>query len=235
MTRPTARQLALILSPWLLVVLGVAGAHFGVLGPYLGFRLFLIGGILAALVGVAAAFGFRRDGPWLLALVSGLAAPIGLIGPSLGSLGVPAVNDVSTDLEDPPVIDPERADGDVPLGDVSFPADTAETVRAAYLEGPDAIGTLSLPRLDRAIDASISCLRDEGTELVDFAGGSDTLQATYTTSIFRFPDDVAVRVRTRDGAVRVDVRSRSRVGKSDLGVNAARIRRILACVEERAG
>ena len=56
------------------------------------------------------------------------------------------------------------------------------------------------------------------------------LEATATTMFFRFKDDVAVRVRpdpTRPGGSIVDMRSISRVGGSDVGVNAARIRRFL--------
>jgi fatty-acyl-CoA synthase len=54
------------------------------------------------------------------------------------------------------------------------------------------------------------------------------IEAVATTFWFGFKDDVVVRVRPgAAGGSRVDVRSVSRVGQSDLGANAARIRRIL--------
>jgi uncharacterized protein (DUF1499 family) len=62
---------------------------------------------------------------------------------------------------------------------------------------------------------------------VDPAGG--TLLARETSTIFRFVDDVVVRVRpAAGGGSIVDVRSKSRVGRGDIGANAARIRRFAA-------
>ena len=46
-------------------------------------------------------------------------------------------------------------------------------------------------------------------------------------------DDVVIRVRAERASCRVDIRSASRLGRGDLGVNAARIRRFLrACERE---
>ncbi len=52
------------------------------------------------------------------------------------------------------------------------------------------------------------------------------IEATDTSRMFRFVDDIAVRIRPDGTGSRVDVRSKSREGKGDLGVNAARIRRL---------
>ena len=58
---------------------------------------------------------------------------------------------------------------------------------------------------------------------MDAAAG--TLLARQTSKVFRFVDDILVRVRPGDGGgALVDVRSKSRVGRGDMGVNAARIR-----------
>ena len=55
------------------------------------------------------------------------------------------------------------------------------------------------------------------------------IEATDTTFWFRFKDDVALRVSAvPDGTSRVDMRSVSRLGRSDLGTNARRIREFLA-------
>jgi uncharacterized protein (DUF1499 family) len=48
-----------------------------------------------------------------------------------------------------------------------------------------------------------------------------------TTRFFGFKDDVVVRVKPEGAGSRVDVRSLSRVGKSDVGKNASRIRAYL--------
>ncbi|MCY7298530.1 MAG: DUF1499 domain-containing protein [Ilumatobacteraceae bacterium] len=60
---------------------------------------------------------------------------------------------------------------------------------------------------------------------VDFASG--LVEMTATTRWFGFQDDVAVHARSTSIRVRVDLRSVSRVGLSDVGTNAARIRAFL--------
>src|SRR5207237_3453093 len=53
------------------------------------------------------------------------------------------------------------------------------------------------------------------------------IEATDTTLLFGFKDDVVIRVAPNAGGTRVDVRSLSRVGGSDVGVNATRVRSFL--------
>ena len=61
---------------------------------------------------------------------------------------------------------------------------------------------------------------------------SGTIEAVATTRLFGFQDDIAIRVRADGaGASRVDVRSKSRDGKGDLGTNAARIRAYVTALE----
>jgi uncharacterized protein (DUF1499 family) len=52
------------------------------------------------------------------------------------------------------------------------------------------------------------------------------IEATDTSRVFRFVDDIAVRIRSDANGSRIDVRSKSREGKGDLGANAARIRKL---------
>jgi uncharacterized protein (DUF1499 family) len=59
-----------------------------------------------------------------------------------------------------------------------------------------------------------------------------TLEAVCRSSLFGFQDDIAIRVRADGaGASKVDMRSKSRDGQGDLGVNAARIRAYVAALE----
>ncbi|MEC7162978.1 MAG: DUF1499 domain-containing protein, partial [Pseudomonadota bacterium] len=60
------------------------------------------------------------------------------------------------------------------------------------------------------------------------------IEATASTPFFGFRDDVIIRVTEDTGGARVDMRSASRVGLSDLGVNAGRIRDFMAMVTQRA-
>ena len=88
-------------------------------------------------------------------------------------------------------------------------------------------------RLQRAPEAAygdaMAAVEDEGLELVASDPVAGRIEATATTAWFGFKDDVVIRVRPGDdGSSLVDVRSKSRMGMSDLGANAARIRNLLA-------
>ena len=50
-----------------------------------------------------------------------------------------------------------------------------------------------------------------------------------------FKDEIIIRIAASDGGARVDLRSRSRIGRIDRGVNAKRIRAFLAALKENAG
>ncbi|NQY14350.1 MAG: DUF1499 domain-containing protein [Henriciella sp.] len=75
-----------------------------------------------------------------------------------------------------------------------------------------------------------------GWDMVSNQATGDTVQieATATSGWFGFKDDVAVRVRTADGATEVDIRSTSRVGLSDLGANSTRVHGLMVELEDRA-
>lgn len=57
------------------------------------------------------------------------------------------------------------------------------------------------------------------------------IEATATTRLLRFKDDVVIRVRAEGSGTRLDMRSASRVGKTDLGANARRIRHFLSILK----
>ena len=78
--------------------------------------------------------------------------------------------------------------------------------------------------LQRAIDAA----RSLGWEVTASDAPSGRIEAIATTSWWGFKDDVVIRVRPEGTGSRVDVRSVSRVGVSDLGANAKRVREFLA-------
>ena len=57
--------------------------------------------------------------------------------------------------------------------------------------------------------------------------GEGRIEATATTRLLRFKDDVIIRIRAADLGTRLDIRSTSRIGGGDLGANAKRIRAFL--------
>lgn len=66
-------------------------------------------------------------------------------------------------------------------------------------------------------------------EAVDPSAG--TLHATHRTLVFRFVDDVHVRVEPAPTGSRVHARSRSRIGKGDLGQNRRNLRMLLRALQ----
>ena len=75
----------------------------------------------------------------------------------------------------------------------------------------------------------------EDWDIVAAEQAAGRIEATDRTFWFGFADDIVVRVRPTDVGSRVDVRSVSRVGVSDVGANAARIRAYLADLAEQIG
>jgi uncharacterized protein (DUF1499 family) len=70
-------------------------------------------------------------------------------------------------------------------------------------------------------------LKEQGLEIISIDTEMGLLEATDTTKWFGFKDDLVVRISEEQRGTRVDVRSVSRVGVSDVGVNAARIQKFL--------
>lgn len=136
--------------------------------------------------------------------------------------GVPPIHDISTDLERPPefrAVLPLRADAPNPA-EHGGPALAAEQ-REAY---PD-IRPLRLEMgPGDAFARTLAEAKAMGWEIVAADSALGRIEATETTRWFGFKDDVVVRITPVPGGSRVDVRSVSRVGKGDVGTNAARIR-----------
>lgn len=207
------------------------GAVFGALGwlvPMLG------AGALAALVGGVLMFVQRAVFPGLVSLVVAAAA----IGMAAGPVQmrqtageVPFIHDVTTDTDDPPLfvaILPLRADAPNPP---EYDREQAEAQRGYYDLAPVLI---ERPAAE-VFGIARSALEAEGLRIVGASPREGRLEAVATTRWFGFKDDVVVRVRDANGiAAIVDVRSKSRVGGSDLGANAARIEAILARIEAAA-
>jgi len=196
------------------------------------FRWAAYGGAAAAvlsLVGmiVARPGGARRGFPLaLLGLGIGLVALIIPWQWWQKAQRVPFIHDITTDLENPPLfvaILPLRA---------SAP-NTAEyggpEVAAQQRTGYPDLGplTLQVPP-EQAFSRALAAAQGMEWEIVVSEPTEGRIEATATTFWFGFKDDVVVRVTPTNGGSRIDVRSVSRVGRSDVGANAERITAYLA-------
>jgi hypothetical protein len=188
-----------------------------------------IAAVAVSLLGLIRAFGGERRGSALLLAALGLV--IGLVTAWIPwswkqrAEQVPPIHDISTDLSDPPVfeaIQPLRADAPNPS---EYGGDSiAEQQREGY---PD-LGPLTLDAPPEAVFLrAVEAGREMGWEIVESDPDRGRIEATATTPWFGFKDDVVVRIRPERGGSRVDVRSVSRVGRSDVGTNARRIEEYL--------
>ncbi|WP_440997000.1 DUF1499 domain-containing protein [Arhodomonas sp. SL1] len=142
---------------------------------------------------------------------------------------VPPIHDITTDTADPPAFRALATARDKAPNAVSYPGGrTARLQRQAY-PGIDPL-RLNAPRA-RVREAAVAEVRDRGWELA--AVTDDAIEATATTFWFGFRDDVVIRLRDTGNSVRVDMRSASRIGTSDVGTNAARIRSYLEALRHR--
>lgn len=208
-------------------------ARLRLLPPLAAFGLFnlalLCGGGIALVLGVigivrgAGADGGGR-GTAILAGAIGLGclAFIGVI--FAGATAKPAIHDITTDVNDPPIFVEAALNAANRGRDLSYPNgadDTPRLQRAAY---PDLNPIVVQMGAGEAFDATLEAAEAIGWTVVARDDAARTFEAEHETSVFRFVDDVAVRVRPREGGAVVDVRSTSRVGVGDMGVNAERIR-----------
>jgi len=149
------------------------------------------------------------------------------------SMASAPIHDISTDLVDPPAfvaVLPLREGADNPPGYAG--EETAAIQRSAY---PDLRPlTISKPPgevFDRAREVADSL----GWTLVDANQAEGRIEATDTTFWFGFKDDIVIRIQRTDAGSVVDVRSKSRVGRGDVGANAKRIRAFLSRLEAALG
>ncbi len=232
------------LSALTLIFFSVAGAHYRLLSPFVGFRLFaasmLLGGLFAFIFGfgglLSTAKGEGRPGRGQARF--GLLVGAGLLG-SLATLlagqdsRLP-IHDITTDLEDPPTF-VQLAERPANQGrDLSYPHGAEDSRDLQRENFPDLEPIeLGLPLPDAFVEAEAVAL-DLGWTVIHSNLGQGLLEAEAESGLFRFVDDVVVRLRpTVQGGTRLDLRSTSRVGVSDLGANAARIRSFEAALRSR--
>jgi len=191
---------------WLLIALLVAAAAELLLAVFI-----LIKG-RRGLMGPAIAFG-----------IISLTMALGPIQMFKTAQDVPAIHDITTDVSDPPVFvstAPMRKEGMNPAE-----YDTEQT--AQQLEAyPDIVPIEVAVDADVAFDASLKAARAIGLELLTKDKSRGLIEGTATTRWFGFKDDVVIRVRPTDEGSVIDIRSKSRIGRSDIGANADRIREL---------
>lgn len=252
--------LAVALVLWFLFA--VFGPKFGLIDWKLGFLTMVVGvgpilmGVVALIAVIALVLAFVK-GPrsewWKAALA--LAIPValfaGLMSVRAKGESVPPIHDVATDTANPPQFSPETVamresfganplnDYATPIGEFEMWAERTKGQPIASKSHADIIAESYADLAPVAYSVSDADAMAAVAEAMDDIGLSDvrrddpagTVEGTAETFAFGFKDDVVARVAEGE----IDLRSVSRVGVSDLGYNAARVRELAKAIEARLG
>jgi uncharacterized protein (DUF1499 family) len=193
-----------------------------------GFYVAVAGVALGLATIVPTRPGDRRRGfvAALLALAIGAAAAYMPLNWFLRAQHSPELNDISTDIANPPALvvtlQLRRGAPNPP----AYPGASAGVLqRTAYPDIVPVVLPLSPAEAFKRVDNAAMAM---DWEIVARAPADGRLEAVATSEWFGFRDDIVVRIRPDGTGSRVDIRSKSRVGESDLGVNARRIRDFIA-------
>ncbi len=191
-----------------------------------------VGAVIALLGGVLAWLSHSHRG-LILSLISLLIALVVLGIPwcyRQQAGRVPPIHDITTDVSNPPrfvTILPLRKSA-INTTEYGGPAIAAQQ-QAAY---PDIVPLeLALPSAE-AFKKALDAAQAMGWQIIAAHEQQGIIEATDTTFWFGFKDDIVVRITATKEGSRIDVRSLSRVGRSDIGANAKRIRKYLKRLRE---
>ena len=136
-------------------------------------------------------------------------------------LTAPPINDISTDLDEPPPLASGKP----------YPKRFVRVVQRHY-------AWLKPLRLDRPVAEVLGAAERTARGMerwrVDHVSADEgVIQGVAVTGLLRFRDDICIRLRAAGDGTRVDMRSASRIGRGDFGANAERIRAFFEALERR--
>lgn len=219
-----------------LALAGIVASHFGLTPPLTGFQLFLLAflfSILGFLIGIIALLvtflmPTRRAGR--SRAVAGTIMSLMILAP-VGDIFMthrvyPPINDITTDTKDPPEFVHAQ---DLPANqgrNMKYAAATYATKQ----EAAPAYKDLTPLQLDGKPNDVFEKAEIIAGEISDWQityndPKTRSLEGTATSMVFRFKDDFVIQVRAADSSGSlVEMRSKSRDGKGDLGTNYNRIK-----------
>lgn len=213
---------------------GMTLAHNEIVASRTGALLFALSGLvgLGAFMGAALVLVFTRHYGAALVGVAGLMPLVAVTSTVFAAFQHPAINDVSTDVTNPPAFVqaptlPENAGRDL-----KFPPENVELVQRHYAElKPLALNLAPPQAYERALAIAKTHAPEWSITREDPA--NLTFEGVAISKLFRWRSDFIVRARPgADGGALLDMRARAREGRSDLGVNARRIAQYFAEIAE---
>lgn len=195
---------------------GVAAMAVSVLGLLFALGSMQRRGVVLAVLGLVIG-GVAAYFPWHASEMRGVYPPM---------------HDITTDAANPPSFDFAAAMRTAEQGaGVAYPADAGAQQQKFY-PGIEA-AMLAVPPA-QAFDRALAVVKAKGWTIVKTDPQAGVIDAYDKSFWFGFTDDVAIRVTAADNGSRVDIRSGSRQGRGDFGVNAARVRGFLAALKAQS-
>ncbi len=197
----------------------------------------LLGGLTIGLLAFAAAFIKPRKGAGFLLAMIAITIPVAGMYKASSTRAVagtlPSIHDISTDTQDVPmfgdkIMAQRNATNGVNSADYIGKTDKREKELVSVLQARDYADIRPIISADTpalAYEKSLDAVKALGWDVVDARPADKIIEATDTTFWFGFKDDIIIRVRpSAGGGSVIDMRSLSRIGGSDIGKNAQRIR-----------
>jgi hypothetical protein len=251
-TGPRGWGLRVSKTAWLLALVGAGlaagaggAAWFGLAEPIVGFTWFTrgvmvaFGALFVSLIALCIHAVKKSASMKAITIAWLFAAPLAGYAVFFISQAraVPPLHDITTNLADPPQFSALKLRDDlnkvVPDGGRADLKQLTPAQRRAKLHA-EAYGDLRGVNVAMSVDDAVARLaaqaKERGWDVAVSDPRTGRVEATERVSIFRFADDIVFRVRpdpANPARVQVDARSVSRVGVSDVGVNARRIRTAL--------
>lgn len=234
LSRLTLSGLAVSLASVAVAIMSGVGSRWGLWHFSTGFKILggaALGGGLAALISLISLVCGLRKGLWRSVMLSFIGLALGLNAFGIpycwyhAAKQLPKIHDITTDTKNPPqfvAILPLRKKAPNPP-DYGGP-EIAQRQQEAY---PDIKPLILDAPVDKAFDRALAAARKMSWKIVDADVKQRRIEATDTTLWFGFKDDIVISITALDHQSRIDVRSESRVGLSDVGANATRIREYL--------
>ncbi|WP_426414631.1 DUF1499 domain-containing protein [Aestuariirhabdus sp. LZHN29] len=242
MTR--TERLGVVLLPAILLALvlfpvSVAGFRAGVWEFGTAFLLLqanVILTLITLLLGIVLALAARRQRERSLVSRGSWVVLISVVVLALYAVQVykarshPFIHDLSTDTRNPPQFEAVVSLRTPQDHVTDYEGDSiAALQQTAY---PDLQPLITPVDPEQAYIRLKAMIKARGWELVADEPQRGRLEAVVTSLLFGFKDDLVIRIRPYGEGARVDMRSASRIGRSDLGANAARLRALRQGFEE---
>lgn len=175
--------------------------------------------------------GYRGARYAVLAMVLGAATLAFPVASLVAGFGHPPLNDVTTDPADPPAFDIAAAARPASANPVTYPQAFAPVQRRLYPEIRPIEVDLPPEDINEMIAELVAGRGWRVLDRLDYRGPEreGRFEIVHRTLVMGFRDDIVIRVRAAGGRTRIDMRSASRYGRQDFGVNA---RRVVAALDD---